>query len=134
MKASFVLPLLLLGLAGHGAVALARSPDTFTRTGAMTTPRSWHTATLLTNAKVLIAGCSVAIDAPTATAELYDPDSGTCDGPNITGSVPGQIAGLMQVNVQIPAGVEPGGYVPVVLQVGKTSTTPGTVWIAVSGN
>jgi hypothetical protein len=76
MKASVVLPLLLLGLAGHGAVALAQSPGTFTRTGAMTTPRSWHTATLLTNGKVLIAGGSVAIDAPTATAELYDPDSG----------------------------------------------------------
>lgn len=76
MKVSFVLPLLLLGLADHGAVALAQSPGTFTRTGAMTTPRSWHTATLLTNGKVLIAGGSVAIDAPTATAELYDPDSG----------------------------------------------------------
>jgi len=40
----------------------------------------------------------------------------------------------MQVNVQIPTGVEPGGYVPVVLQVGDASTTPGAVWIAVSGN
>ena len=129
MKASFVLSLLLLDLAGHGAVALAQSPDTFTRTGAMTTPRSWHTATLLK-----IAGCSVAIDAPTATAELYDPDSGTCDGPNIAGSVPGRIAGLMQVNVRIPSGVEPGGYVPVVLQVGKTSTTSDAVWLAVSAN
>ena len=26
------------------------------------------------------------------------------------GGVPGQIAGLMQVNVQIPSGVQPGGY------------------------
>ena len=50
------------------------------------------------------------------------------------GSVPGQIAGLMQVNVKIPDGVQPGGYVPVVLQVGNASTTPGAVWIAVSGN
>jgi uncharacterized protein (TIGR03437 family) len=47
---------------------------------------------------------------------------------------PGQVAGLMQVNVQIPNGVQPGGYVPVVLQVGDASTTPGAVWIAVSGN
>jgi uncharacterized protein (TIGR03437 family) len=38
----------------------------------------------------------------------------------------------MQVNVQIPSGVQPGGYVPVVLQVGDASTTPGAVWIAVS--
>ncbi len=50
------------------------------------------------------------------------------------GSAPGQIAGLMQVNVQIPSGVQPGGYVPVVLHVGDVSTTPGAVWIAVSGN
>jgi len=50
------------------------------------------------------------------------------------GDVPGQVAGLSQVNVQIPSGVQPGGYVPVVLQAGYTSTTPGAVWIAVSGN
>jgi len=76
MKASFVIALLLLGLAGHGAVALAQSPGTFTGTGAMTTPRAWHTATLLTDGKVLIAGGSVNSQ-PLATAELYDPDSGT---------------------------------------------------------
>jgi uncharacterized protein (TIGR03437 family) len=50
------------------------------------------------------------------------------------GGAPGQVAGLIQVNVQIPNGVQPGGYVPVVLQVGDASTTPGAVWIAVSGN
>lgn len=50
------------------------------------------------------------------------------------GGAPGQVAGLMQVNVQIPARVEPGGYVPVVLQVGDASTTDGAVWIAVAGN
>ncbi len=47
------------------------------------------------------------------------------------GNALGQVAGLMQVNVQIPNGVQPGGYVPVVLQVGDASTTPGAVWIAV---
>jgi uncharacterized protein (TIGR03437 family) len=50
------------------------------------------------------------------------------------GGAPGQVAGLMQVNVQIPIGVRPGGYVPVVLQVGDVSTTPGAVWVAVSEN
>lgn len=50
------------------------------------------------------------------------------------GGAPGQVAGLMQVNVQIPSGVQPGGYVPVVLQVGNASTIPGAVWIAVSAN
>ena len=50
------------------------------------------------------------------------------------GAAPGQVAGLMQVNVQIPNGVRPGGYVPVALQVGNASTVAGAVWIAVGGN
>jgi uncharacterized protein (TIGR03437 family) len=49
------------------------------------------------------------------------------------GGAPRQVSGLMQVNVQIPNGVQPGGYVPVALQVGDASTAPGAVWIAVSG-
>jgi uncharacterized protein (TIGR03437 family) len=49
------------------------------------------------------------------------------------GSVPDQVAGLLQVKVQIPNGVPPGGYVPVVLQVGDRSSSP-AVWIAVAGN
>ena len=49
------------------------------------------------------------------------------------GGVPGQVAGLMQINVLIPAEVQPGGYVPVVLQVGNSSTAPDAVWIAVGG-
>jgi len=47
------------------------------------------------------------------------------------GSAPRQVAGLMQVNVQIPIGVQPGGYVPVVLQVGDRSSSS-AVWIAVA--
>lgn len=50
------------------------------------------------------------------------------------GGAPGLVAGLTQVNVQIPNGVQPGGYVPVVVQVGDASTIAGAVWIAVSGN
>jgi uncharacterized protein (TIGR03437 family) len=49
------------------------------------------------------------------------------------GGAPGLVSGLMQVNLQIPNGVQPGGYVPVQLQVGDTVSDPG-VWIAVSGN
>jgi len=48
------------------------------------------------------------------------------------GGVSGVVAGLMQVNVQIPAGVATGGYVPVVLSVGTASTVNGAIWIAVS--
>ncbi len=77
MKTGFVLPLLLLGVAGPGTIALAQSPGTFTATGSMATPRASHTATLLTNGMVLIAGGTADSTAPLATAELYDPDKGT---------------------------------------------------------
>jgi uncharacterized protein (TIGR03437 family) len=65
------------------------------------------------------------------------PVSVTVDGlPAIVqyaGGVPGQVAGLMQVNVRIPDGIQPGGYVPVVVKVGDRSSSPG-VWIAISAN
>jgi hypothetical protein len=76
VKVSLALPFLLSCLAPDGAISLAQSPGAFTATGSMTTPRSWHTATLLANGKVLIAGGSQGSD-PLATAELYDPVAGT---------------------------------------------------------
>jgi uncharacterized protein (TIGR03437 family) len=48
------------------------------------------------------------------------------------GGSPGEVAGLMQLNVRIPGGVQPGGYVPVILRVGDAESGPGT-WIAVAG-
>ena len=83
LKCRFVLPLLLLGVAGHGRMATAQSPDTFTATGNLIEGRFYHTATLLTNGKVLIAGgysSTPRIDAfggALASAELYDPSTGT---------------------------------------------------------
>ena len=49
---------------------------TFAATGSMNTAREVHTATLLSNGKVLIAGGGNDISYP-LTAELYDPSSGT---------------------------------------------------------
>ena len=56
MKACLVLPLLFLGIAGNATVASAQSMGRFTATGRLTRPRQFHTATLLTNGRVLIAG------------------------------------------------------------------------------
>ena len=77
MKASLGLPLLFLGVMGPATIAMAQSsPGTFTATGAMTLARYGHTATLLNNGLVLIAGGGPSFFSPTASAELYDPARG----------------------------------------------------------
>jgi hypothetical protein len=49
----------------------------FLATGSMATARRFHTATLLGNGKVLIAGGEDELSNPFASAELYDPATGT---------------------------------------------------------
>jgi uncharacterized protein (TIGR03437 family) len=50
---------------------------------------------------------------------------------NYAGGAPGAVAGVLQVNAQIPAGVTAGGTVPVVVTVGTSNSQPG-VTIAVT--
>ena len=72
MRRIFGFLLMLLGSSGYDS-AMAQSTGTFTATGNMMTPRAGHTATLLTNGKVLIVGGSPSFP---ASAELYDPATG----------------------------------------------------------
>jgi uncharacterized protein (TIGR03437 family) len=50
---------------------------------------------------------------------------------SFAGGAPGTVAGVFQVNAQIPAGVTAGGAVPVVVQVDTSNSPPG-VTIAVT--
>ena len=50
---------------------------TWSAAGSMSIPREFHTATLLPNGKVLVAGGNDGAGYNLASAELYDPDTGT---------------------------------------------------------
>ena len=74
MKLWTVVPVVWLG------IARAQSAGTFTPTGSMAVPRQFHTASLLPDGKVLIAGGISFGNGPTSTwssAEIYDPSTGT---------------------------------------------------------
>src|SRR4051794_6900098 len=75
MKTNTIFLLLVLA-AGQSPKAAAQSPGIFTATGNMITPRYDHTATLLANGKVLVAG-GVGNRAILVTAELFNPSAGT---------------------------------------------------------
>jgi large repetitive protein len=71
--------LTLLWVMAVASIGLAQSPVMFNPTGSMTTPRAGHTATLLTNGKVLLAG-GVSSGFPAqvlGSAEIYDPATGS---------------------------------------------------------
>jgi len=72
-KANVIL-VLVLGLFGRAA-AVAQPPGTFRPTGDMIIGRANHTATLLRNGRVLIAGGTTG-SSITTSAELYDPITG----------------------------------------------------------
>src|ERR1700688_3412678 len=79
---------LILSLVCLASSSRAQSAGIFTSTGSMTAPRAGHTATLLQNGKVLIAGGShfppIAGVEVLASAELYDSSTGTF---SLTGSM-----------------------------------------------
>jgi hypothetical protein len=74
------LPLLLLG-AGLLLVQPCAADSGFTATGSLATARLYHSATLLPNGKVLVAGgIDSTFNRIVVSAELYDPASGTWTG------------------------------------------------------
>jgi hypothetical protein len=82
---------------------------TFSSAGSMTTPRVWHTATLLPNGKVLIVGRDWAAGED-HTAELYDPSRGTFTrtGDTLSAQYGATATLLKNGKVLIAGGVTPG--------------------------
>ena len=77
------------------------------------------------------------VDGKPATVPIPQPNlpvavviGGQTVKPQYAGGAPGEVAGVMQINVQIPSGIQIGNAVPVVVQVGSVSSQPG-VTIAV---
>ena len=114
-------------------VSLARPPASFTFTGSMKLARRGHAATLLLSGKVLVTGGSNGtLD---ATAELYDPASGTFSSTagSMTESRSGHTATLLKLSN--PAATNYGK----VLIVGSVDTTaelydPGSSMFAATGS
>ena len=62
---------------------------------------------------------------PVAVGEVKVTIGGQTATVNFAGGAPGAVAGVIQVNAQIPAGVTAGGAVPVVVQVGTSDSQSG---------
>jgi hypothetical protein len=91
-----------LALCLFAAMPLSAQADSFVAAGSMNTPRSDHTATLLVSGKVLVAGgYEVSGCCPSASAELFDPVSGSWSA---TGA-------MVDSRIQLTATLLPNGMV-----------------------
>ncbi len=68
---------LIFGIVATATIVTAQSSGTFASASNMTTARSLHSATLLPNGQVLIAGGASTSSGILASAEIYDPDAVT---------------------------------------------------------
>ena len=78
-----------------------------------------------------IDGLINAVPLPVPIATVKVTIGGQTANVNFAGGAPGAVAGVIQVNAQIPSGITVGGTVPVVVQVGASNSQPG-VTIAVT--
>jgi hypothetical protein len=77
VRSSFPLVLILLGALTSVVPVSAQSSGTWAHTGSLNFPRIGHTATLLTNGQVLVAGGEDSQSHLIAASELYNPATGT---------------------------------------------------------
>ena len=98
--------IILASVAGLAPAATAQPAGTFSATGNLTTARVDHTATLLQDGRVLIAGGSSQTNGPPlASAELYNPTTGTFTATgNMTTGRAGHSATLLPNGAVLVAG------------------------------
>ena len=69
-----------------------------------------------------IDGQAAQIPLPHPLAPVTVTIGGTTVIPQYAGGAPGEVAGVMQINVQIPSGIQTGNAVPVIVQMGNVSS------------
>ena len=66
-----------------------------------------------------------AAPSPVPVADVKVTIGGKTANVNFAGGASGSVAGVIQVNAQIPSGITAGGAVAVVVQVGTSNSQPG---------